>query len=333
MKHGLLKILSAALCAVTVACPVDAPAKTTARTTTASGRTAIPTRSANPYLGAIVEDAATGQVLFEDKADAAGYPASVVKLMDMCVILDRVENGQLSLSNSVEITREASDVGGTQVWLKEKEVFTVDELLYALMLRSANDAAVALAIGVAGSQAGFVDLMNRKASELGLSRTHFTSVHGLPPTGGRAPDVSTPRDLALLARSLLKHETILRYTSTRARVFRAGSPHHIDMENHNHLLGAYPGCDGLKTGFFTQGGFSLVATAQRGGRRVVAVLLGCADRKARDKKAAELLSKGFAALPAYLRMPGKYTFVISATTSRAVAVRGSDPAMNVDFAE
>ena len=261
----------------------------------ASGRASLPNRSADPYLGAIVVDAASGQVLIEKNADAPGFPASVIKLMDMMVIMDHLAAGQLSLSNSVTVTAEASKVGGSQVYLAEKEVFPLEDLMYALMVQSANDSAMAMAVHVAGGPAGFVDMMNKKAGELGMTNTLFHSVHGLPPAAGQNGDTSTARDLSRLARALIdQHPDILKYTSTQMRPFRDGK---FIMRSHNHLLTSVAGCDGMKTGYITAGGFSIVATAQRGGRRVIAVVLGSRDRKVRDAAAAELLSKGFAALP------------------------------------
>ncbi len=290
------------------------PAKTSAKS--APGRAVLPLRSANPYLGSIVVDAATGQVLAENNADAKGFPASVVKLMDMMVVMDRIAAGQLSLSNQVTVTAESSKVGGTQVWLEPGEVFTVEELMYALMLQSANDAAKALAIGVAGSAEGFVELMNKKAAELGMTNTVFHSVHGLPPSTGKKGDTSTARDLSILARALLsQHPDITKFTSTRIRNFREGKEKgKVIMRNHNHLLGSFSGCDGLKTGFITAGGFSLVATAERNGRRVIAVVLGSRERPVRDARAAELLAKGFAALPPLPPPP-----VVAVTTNLPVA--------------
>lgn len=259
------------------------------------GRAVLPLRSADPYLGAIAIDAASGQVLSESHADAQGFPASVIKLMDMMVILDLVEAGQLSLSNTVTVTAAASRVGGSQVYLAENEVFPLEDLLYALMVQSANDAAAAMALHIGGTTQGFVDLMNKKAAELGMTNTVFYSPHGLPPAAGQKGDTSTARDLAILARALIdKHPGILRYTSARERPFRDGK---FIMRSHNHLLGSVSGCDGLKTGFISAGGFSIVATAQRGGRRVIAVVLGSRDRKVRDAQAAEMISRGFAALP------------------------------------
>lgn len=265
--------------------------------TSSSGRASLPNRTADPYLGAIVVDAATGQVLVEQNADAAGFPASVIKLMDMMVLLDQISAGQISLSNSVTVTAESSKIGGSQVYLKEGEVFTLEDLMYALMIQSANDSAMAMALSVAGSSAGFVELMNKKAGELGMANTAFHSVHGLPPAAGQAGDTSTARDLSKLACALIaQHPEIIKYTSTQVRNFRPDTKP-FEMRSHNHLLHDFPGCDGLKTGYITAGGFSIVATAQKNGRRVIAVVLGSKDRKVRDAKAVELLSKGFAALP------------------------------------
>ena len=248
----------------------------------------------DPYVGAIAIDAATGKVLEESNADGPGYPASVVKLMDLLILLEKIQQGSLHLTDAVTVTAEASRTGGSQVYLAEKEVFTVDDLNYAMAVQSANDAAVALATHVAGTKEAFVGLMNRRAGELGMKSTQYHSVHGLPPGAGQAPDVSTPRDLAILARELLKYPDTLRYTSTRERPFRNGK---FILRAHNHLLGSFEGCDGLKTGWFPAAGYSIVATAQRDGRRVIAVVMGSQSRTTRDAAARELLSRGLAALP------------------------------------
>ena len=251
----------------------------------------------NPYLGAIVIDAATGRVLFEEGADVRAYPASVLKLMDLLIVLETIQGGRLSLTDPVTVSARAATTGGSQVWLAEKEVFTVEELLYALMIQSANDAAVALAEKVAGSTEAFVDLMNRRARELGMQQTTFHSVHGLPPGKGQQPDVTTPRDFALLCRAVLRHPQALGYTSTRERAFRpAGGPKMVLMRTHNHLLADLAGCDGLKTGYYTVAGFSIAATASRNGQRVVAVVMGSTDRKVRDERARQLIERGFSAL-------------------------------------
>ena len=262
--------------------------------------------SRNPYLGAIVEDASTGKVLFENQADAKGYPASVLKMMDLLIILEKLEHGQLSLTDQVPVSAKAASTGGSQVWLAQGESFTLEDMLYALMVKSANDAAVALAEKVGGSTDAFIELMNRKAKELGMNSTVFHSVHGLPPGRGQQHDVTTARDLAILCRELLKHPETLRYTSTRERTFRPNQGKKtVVMRTHNHLLARVEGCDGLKTGYIAAAGFSIAVTAARNGQRIVVVVLDSVDLKTRDAKAAELVEKGFAALgPAPLAKTG-----------------------------
>jgi D-alanyl-D-alanine carboxypeptidase (penicillin-binding protein 5/6) len=256
-----------------------------------AGRAAIPDRARAPYLGAIVVNAETGETVFEENADAECYPASIVKLMDLLLIQEKIDRKELGLNDPVRVTAEACGLGGSQVFLAENESFPVEELLYALMVTSANDAAVALALHTAGSTEGFVQMMQQKADALGMKSTRFHSVHGLPPEKGQKPDVSTPRDLVLLARELLKHPAILKYTSTQSRGFRDGK---FGMANHNKLLGTFNGCDGLKTGYFKLGGYSLVATAERGGNRFIAVVAGSKEKKVRDARAKGLLSRAFA---------------------------------------
>ena len=293
---GLLLLLSASQ--PTAEAATAKSAKSTAASPAGkSARSKVIAR--DPWLGAIVLDAATGKVLFEDQADAKGYPASVLKLMDLLIILEKIEQKQLSLQDQVPVSAKASHTGGSRVWLAEKESFTVDEMLYALMIQSANDAAVALAEKVAGSTDAFIELMNRRAKELGMNSTVFHSVHGLPPGKGQEHDVTTARDLSILCREVLKHPDTLRYTSTRERPFRpnvAGKT--VIMRTHNHLLGHVEGCDGLKTGYITASGFSIAVTAARNGQRIIVIVFDSTTLKVRDAKAAELVAKGFAALSA-----------------------------------
>ena len=260
-----------------------------------AGRASIKKIARDPYASAIVLNADNGEVLFAEHADAAVYPASVLKLMVLYVILDRVQQGTVRLSDMVHITREAAKMGGSQVYLDPKEQFPVEELLYALMVQSANDAAVALATHVAGSKESFVALMNQKAKELGMKNSHFHSVHGLPPAEGQKVDVTTARDFGILCLELAKHPEVFEYTRTRVRDFREGK---FVMRNHNHLLENVTGCDGFKTGYFTAAGFSIAATAKRGGNRIIAIVMGSKDRKVRDARATQLLAKGFSMVPA-----------------------------------
>lgn len=259
-----------------------------------AARAKITPLSKDPYVSALVIDAESGKVLISENADAVIYPASVLKLMDLLVILEEIEHNRLQMDEMVQVTKEAAQMGGSQVYLDPKEQFSVEELLYALMVQSANDAAVALATHVAGSKAGFVAMMNQKAAALGMKNTSFHSVHGLPPSKGQQVDVTTASDLALLSRELAKKEAAFKFTGVRVRDFRDGK---FIMRTHNHLLEDVNGCDGFKTGYFTAAGFSIVATAKRRGIRIISIVLGSKNRKVRDAKAMELLEKGFAMIP------------------------------------
>lgn len=296
-----------------------------------AARNPLQSISKTPYVSALVIDADTGTVLFEDNADARVYPASVLKLMDLYVILDRIEQGALKLDEMVAVSVEAYKTGGSQVYLDPKEQFTVEEMLYALMVQSANDAAVALATHITGSKEGFVALMNQKAQELGMKDSHFHSVHGLPPSEGQEPDVTTARDLAILCQALIKRPDTFKYTATKSRGFRNDT---FMMYNHNKLLNQVPGCDGLKTGYFQAGGFSIAATAKRGGVRIITLVMGSADRKVRDAKAMELLGKGFAMVPPRPEaiIPGTPAAPTAAapTTIPATSQPGSGPTFATD---
>ena len=255
------------------------------------------TMSHDPYQGAIALEPSTGRVLFEDRADAKGYPASLLKLMDLLIILEKVERHELSLRDPVPVSAKAVLAAPSKVWLATKETFSLEEMLYALMIQSANDVAVALAEKVGGTTDGFIQLMNQRAAALGMTNTAFHSVNGLPPARGQQHDVTTARDLAVLCREVLKHPEALRYTGTRQRTFRASVPGKaVDMRNHNHLLDKIPGCDGLKTGYIAAAGYSIAITAARHGQRVLVVVLGSTSSQTRDARAAELTERAFAAL-------------------------------------
>jgi len=223
------------------------------------------------YTGAIVIDAADGKVLFEDNADVTAYPASVTKLMNLLLCVESIEAGKTHLADRIAATAEEAKMGGTQVWLKEGETFTMEEYLYAMMIQSANDAALLLSKHVGGSREAFVAAMNQRAAQLGMTHTKFVTPHGLASPKQEA-DTSTPRDIATLSRELVKHSLVLKFTSTRERVFRQEPM--TKMINHNKLLWQMPGCDGLKTGYLARGGYALSATVCRDGKRVIAVVMG-----------------------------------------------------------
>jgi D-alanyl-D-alanine carboxypeptidase (penicillin-binding protein 5/6) len=253
----------------------------------------------DPYQSAIVVDARTGKILFEDRASAYAYPASVTKMMTMLIVLEQIDAGTISLTDKVAITKEVAGIGGSEVYLDSREsgFFTVGDLLKALTIHSANDAARALALHVAGTREAFVDMMNRKARELGMNSTVYHTEHGLPPSGGSQPDISTAYDIALLSIAALRHPETLGYTGTKLAWLPKSSirKEKFMLANRNALVGKepYPGCDGLKTGYHSRGGYSLAATAQQDGKRVVSVVLGVADRNSRNATTRRLLDKGF----------------------------------------
>jgi D-alanyl-D-alanine carboxypeptidase (penicillin-binding protein 5/6) len=202
----------------------------------------------------------------------------------------------------VTVTAEDSRIGGTQVWLKQGEIFPVEELIYAMLIQSGNDTAHALARTAAGTPPAFVEMMNAKARALGMTHSTFRTPHGLPPASRRVSegDLTTPRDYAILSRYLLRETKVTKYTAVRDRAFGEGrrpADRVIKMTNHNHLLDKVAGVDGLKTGFTNGAGYCLAATAVRNGRRIIVVVMGSPDSKTRDLKVMELLERGFAARP------------------------------------
>lgn len=256
----------------------------------------------NPYQSAIVIDARTGKILYENRANVYAYPASVTKLMTMLITLEQIDAGNISMDDKVAITKEGLGVGGSQVYLDAREsgAFTVNDLLNAVIIHSACDAARILGIHVAGSKDAFIDMMNQKARELGMNSTVYHSEHGLPPGKGKQPDISTAYDIAILSLACLRHPETLRYTSTKL-TYLPLSPIRKEkfmLANRNVLIGKEPyrGCDGLKTGYHKIGGWSLAATAERNGQRVISVVLGSPDKTTRNATSRKLLDQGFQAL-------------------------------------
>ena len=259
-----------------------------------------PSLARDPYLGAIVVDAADGRVLFEDQADAKGYPASVLKLMLLLTAMEQIKEGRLSLQDEVTVSAHAVTKEGADLKLREGEILKIEDMLYALMIHSANDVAIAMAEKLGGSLAGYLEIINRRAGELGMLNSQFFSASGLGPKNPEDPyDITTPRDLSLMCRELLKYSDALRFTSAREWVFRPnGGADRIPMDTHNYILDTVKGCDGLKTGYIRVAGYCIAGTAQRKGKRVIAVLLGATSEKSRNKTVGKLIDKGFAVLAA-----------------------------------
>ena len=248
----------------------------------------------SPYRGAIIVDVKTKRVLFKDHETSYGYPASLTKLMTFLLVLENIHNGKIHLFDHVKITDEIAKIGGSQIWLDPREKnFTVDDLLYALMVHSANDAAYALALHIAGTRKRFVQMMNQKARKLGMNATTYHSPHGLPPNDGSQPDISTAHNIALLSLAVLQYPETLHYTNTERKYLRNKKTILITRNNLIKKSGGYLGCDGLKTGYHAKGGWSISVTAKRKNHRIVVVLLGCPNKKIRTEQARKLLDKGF----------------------------------------
>ena len=244
-----------------------------------------------PYAAALLMEPETGTVMFENNAHKAWPTASLAKMMIAMIVASKLGDGSLKLSDRITASRNAADMGGSQVYLKEGETFSLDDMMKAIMVHSANDASVAVAEYVGGSTEAFVQMMNREAAALGMKDTHYYSVHGLPPGPGQQADVSSAWDEALLARELIKYPQVMQWASIDSAPFRGGA---FTLRNTNHLVRTFPGCDGLKTGFYYEAGFNVVATAHRGGMRLIAVVLGSPRKGGNFDSTSELLAQGFA---------------------------------------
>jgi serine-type D-Ala-D-Ala carboxypeptidase (penicillin-binding protein 5/6) len=242
------------------------------------------------YKAYLVMDARSGKILESENPHLKRAPASVVKLMVAYVVLDKLSRGEVKLTDTITISKEASKIGGSQVYLKEGETFTLEELMKAVMVASGNDAAAAVAEHIAGSREAFIQLMNQKAKVLNMIDTEFHSVHGLPPSKGQQEDLSSCTDLANLARELLKFPKILEWSSIKSEGFRNNQ---FIMNNHNKLLYRMPELDGLKTGYYRETGFNIVATALKKDLRLIVVVLGSSRARTRDNFVLEKLKTTF----------------------------------------
>lgn len=243
------------------------------------------------YKAYIVVEAGTGKVLEGENATVKRPPASITKLMVANIVMEKLATGAIKLTDNITVSKEASRIGGSQVYLKEGEVFTLEELMKAMMIHSGNDAAYAISEHIAGSIEEMVRLMNEKAKVLGLVDTEFHSVHGLPPGKGEKEDLTTCSDLVILARELLKYPKLLEWTSTKTDTFRDGK---FVLTNTDKLLTKFPGADGLKTGYYSASGFNIVSTAKRGELRFIVVVMGSPSGKIRDDVVIVKLKKAFA---------------------------------------
>jgi serine-type D-Ala-D-Ala carboxypeptidase (penicillin-binding protein 5/6) len=243
-----------------------------------------------PRHAALLEDADTGRILYAENPNLAWPPASMAKMMMLLVAEDQIAAGHFSYNTPVTVSEVAATTGGSRLGLRAGDVYPLGELMKAALIRSANDAAVAVAETVGGSYYGCVRMMNAKAQSLGMTGTHYETVDGLPPTPDHDVDVTTAVDLATLARALIHTTNLLAWSGMETALFDGGV---AILHNTNRLVGHFDGCDGLKTGFTMEAGFNLTATAKRGDMRLISVVLGTPSNAARFGQSARLLDWGF----------------------------------------
>ncbi len=238
---------------------------------------------------AILIEASTGKVLYEQNADEALPPASVTKVMTLLLVMEAIDDGRISLTDTVSTSRHAAEMGGSQIFLEEGEEMCVEDMLKSVIIASANDAACALAEHVSGSEEAFVKAMNARAAELGMKNTVFENTNGLDDTTEN--HYTSARDIAIMSRELIKHEKILEYSSIWMDTVRNGM---FGLTNTNRLVRFYRGCTGLKTGSTSKAGFCVSATAERDGVSLICVIMGAESGDKRNSMAARLLDYGFA---------------------------------------
>jgi D-alanyl-D-alanine carboxypeptidase (penicillin-binding protein 5/6) len=229
----------------------------------------------------------TGKVLYENNSEERLAPASITKIMSLLLVMEAIENEKISLQTQVTTSEHAASMGGSQIWLEVGETMTVDEMLRASVIASANDATVALAELIAGSEEGFVAKMNERAKELGMVNTTFVNACGLDADG----HLTTAKDVAIMASALIKHDLIKKYSTTWMDALRDGKS---ELVNTNKLVRYYSGATGLKTGTTANAGCCVAATAQRDGMELVAVVMKGENSNERFSGAKKLLDFGFA---------------------------------------
>ncbi|MFW2502155.1 MULTISPECIES: D-alanyl-D-alanine carboxypeptidase family protein [Clostridium] len=238
---------------------------------------------------ALLMEPMSGKVLYEKNADEKFAPASVTKIMTMLLTMEAVDSGKIKLDDKVTCSENAKKMGGSTMLLDTGEIRTVEELLKGVAIASGNDAAVALAEYLGGTEQDFVNMMNKRAQEIGMVNTTFKNCNGLPADG----HMSTAKDIAIMSKELLKHPKVLKYTGTYMDNISEGRKSPIELVNHNKLVRFFEGCDGLKTGFTDEAKYCISATATRNGVRMLSVIMGAPTYKIRNRDAGVLLNYGF----------------------------------------
>jgi D-alanyl-D-alanine carboxypeptidase (penicillin-binding protein 5/6) len=242
------------------------------------------------YKGALLEDADSGRVLYAYNADMQWPPASMAKMMLLLVAAEQVKSGACGMNDQVRISERSAHTGGSRIGLKQGDVHPLGELMKAALVKSANDAAVAVAEKVAGSVEAMVRMMNARAEGLGMSSTAYQTVDGLPPRPTKDADRTNAYDLAAVGRAIIRETKLLDWSSQESVEFDNGV---CMLHNTNHLVGHFDGCDGLKTGFTSMAGFNVTATARRGDMRLIVVILGAPSNAQRFEQAGKLMQWGF----------------------------------------
>ncbi|WP_144547569.1 D-alanyl-D-alanine carboxypeptidase family protein [Bacillus sp. X1(2014)] len=243
----------------------------------------------NNVKSAILIERDTGKVLYEKNGNEELPPASMTKIMTMLLIMEAVDKGKLTWNEKVRASEYAASMGGSQIFLEPGEEMTTKEMLRGIAIGSGNDASVAMAERIAGSEEAFVDMMNDKVKELGLKHTFFKNTTGLPVSG----HFSTANDMAIMAKELLKYEDITKFTGMYEAYLRENTDKKFWLVNTNKLVRFYPGVDGLKTGFTAEAKYCLTATAQKNGMRVIAVVFGAPTSKERNAQVTKMLNYAF----------------------------------------
>ncbi|MEK4662792.1 D-alanyl-D-alanine carboxypeptidase family protein [Priestia sp. FSL H7-0729] len=238
---------------------------------------------------AILMDADTGTVIYEKNSHDQLPPASITKIMTMLLTIEAIDSGKLKLTDKVRTSEYAASMGGSQIFLEPGEEMTVDDMLKGIAMASGNDASVAMAEKIAGSEEAFVQLMNERAKELGMKDTHFANCNGLPVDN----HYSSAHDIAVMSRELLKHSGITKYTGAYQDYLRKDSEKPFWLVNTNKLVRFYEGADGLKTGYTSEAKFCLSATASKDGLRVVSVVLGEPNTKTRNSEVSSMFDYAF----------------------------------------
>lgn len=238
---------------------------------------------------AIIMEASTGDILFEKNSYEKLPPASMTKIMTMLLIMENIENGNLSWDDEVTASENASSMGGSQIFLEAGEVMSVKDMVKGIAIASGNDAAVAMAEKIAGTEEEFVKLMNNRAKELGLENTNFKNVTGLEAEN----HYSSAHDMAVMARELIKHEKILEFTGTYEDYLRENTDKKFWLVNTNKLVRFYQGVDGLKTGYTGEAGYCLTSTMKRGNMRIITVVMNEPDSATRNSETVKMLDYAF----------------------------------------